>query len=335
MTHFKLRAVVTAGVAAVALGSLAACGSSGASANSGADAKSNGTVDVAVYPSFSSLGAHEALADGAFKTEGLKVRFVTVNTPADVAPLLSSGKVQFGLMDMTTPVLAAAKASTAPFVFDAPATKGTPLASDGWGSANIWVKKGSKITSLKDLAGAKFGIPQLNSQLWLDVRSNVDAAGGDSSKIQWVQIPDPAQNLTQIKSGQIDATTTAEPTGTSWGSDPDVSHLAGFVSNQGHIAYAFASTSAFAAKNADVVKKFERAIMTGNKSFNDLDTSAKAKLAGTVNSKWPADLLQHARYSTFGETPVTTDDVQFSIDRMKKYDMLDQGSALKATDLLP
>jgi len=328
MNRLKLSTLAAAGVAALSLGSLTACGSSDA-------APSDGTVKVAVFPSFSSLGAHEAMVDGAFKAQGLKVEFVTVNTPADVAPLLDSGQVQFGLMDMTTPVLAAAKASQAPFVFDAPATKGTPLTKDGWGTANVWVKKGSDVTSVKDLAGARFGIPQLNSQLWLDVRSNVDAAGGDSSKIQWVQIPDPSQNLAQIKSGQIDATTSAEPTGTGWASDPGVSHLAGFVSNEGHIAYSFASTSSFADKNAGVVKKFESAILAGNKDFNALDATGKAKLAGTVNDAWPKDLLTKARYSTFGEAPVSAADVQFSIDRMKKYDMLDSSSSLKATDLLP
>lgn len=330
MYRFKIRALALAGVAALSLGSLAACGSSGSSS-----AKSNGTIKVAVFPSFSSLGAFEAKADGAFKSQGLNVSFVTVNTPADVAPLLSSGQAQFGIMDMTTPVLAAAKASTAPFVFDAPATKGTPVASDGWGTANVWVKKGSKITSIKDLQNAKFGIPQLNSQLWLDVRSNVDAAGGDSSKIQWVQIPDPAQNLTEIKSGQIDATTSSEPTGTGWASDPGVSHLGAFVSNEGHIAYSFASTKQFAGANAAVLKKFQTAILQGNKDFNALDAAGKAKLAGTVNSKWPADLLTKARYSTFGEAPVTAEDVQYSIDRMKKYKMLDSSSSLKAADLLP
>jgi len=329
MNSIKLRALVTASVAALTVGSLAACGSS-----SDDKAAADGAIKVAVFPSFSSLGAYEAMADGAFEKEGLDVEFVTVNTPADVAPLLSSGQVQFGLMDMTTPVLAAAKATDVPYVFDAPATQGTPLV-DGWGTANVWVKKGSAITSVKDLENAKFGIPQLNSQLWLDVRTNVDAAGGDSSKIQWVQIPDPAQNLTQIKSGQIDATTSAEPTGTSWASDTAVSHLAGFVSNEGHIAYSFASTKKFVGKNADLVKKFESAILAGNAAFNGLDVDGKAKLAGTVNKKWPADLLIKARYSRFGTVSVAAEDVQFSIDRMKKYDMLEANSSLKATDLLP
>jgi len=332
MNRFPLRALVAASIAALSLGSLAACGSSG---SADANAATTGDIKVAVFPSFSSLGAHEALADGAFKAQGLNVSFVTVNTPADVAPLLSSGQVQFGLMDMTTPVLAAAKASKAPFVFDAPATKGTPVDSDGWGTANVWVKKGSKITSIKDLQNAKFGIPQLNSQLWLDIRSNVDAAGGDSSRIQWVQIPDPAQNVAEIKSGQIDATTSSEPTGTMLASDPGLTHLGGFVSNEGHLAYAYASTSDFASQNAALVKKFDAAIMKGNKDFNALATAAKAKLAAGVNSAWPAAALKKARYSTFSTTPVTASDVQFSIDRMKKYQMLDSSSSLTADDLLP
>lgn len=332
MNRTKFGAVAVAAVAALSLGTLSACGSS---ANGNAKAAATGTVKVAVFPSFSSLGAYEALADKTFQAQGLKVSFVTVNTPADVAPLLDSGQVQFGLMDMTTPVLAAAKASKAPYVFDAPATKGTPLGADGWGTANIWVKKGSKITSIKDLQSAKFGIPQLNSQLWLDVRSAVDASGGDSSKIQWIQIPDPAQNVAQIKSGQIDATTSSEPTGTSLGSDPGLTHLGAFVSNEGHLAYAFASTKDFAAKNAGVVNKFDTAIIAGNKAFNAKDNTAKAALAATVNSAWPAAVLAKARYSTFGEQAPSAADVQFSIDRMKKYSMIASGSSLKASDLLP
>lgn len=326
-----LRTLAAAGVAALALGSLSACGSD----DGNAEAVASGKLKVAVFPSFSSLGVQEAMDEGAFEDAGLDVEFVTVNTPADVAPLLSSGEVQFGLTDMTTPVLAAAKATEAPYVFVAPSTKGTPLTDEGWGTANVWVKKGSKMSSIKDLSTSKFGIPQLNSQLWLDVRSNVDAAGGDSSKIQWVQIPDPSQNLTQIKSGQIDATTSSEPTGTSWASDGGVEHLGGFVSNEGHIAYAFAATGEFASENAELVEKFETAIIAGNKTFGALDQAGKAQVAAKLNSKWTPELLNNARYSNFGEAPVATEDIQFTIDRMKKYDMLGADSKLQAADLLP
>lgn len=332
MNPRNLRTLTAVGVAALALGSLSACGSS---EDSNDKAVASGEIKVAVFPSFSSLGVQEAMDEGAFKDAGLKVEFVTVNTPADVAPLLSSGEVQFGLTDMTTPVLAAAKATEAPYVFVAPSTQGTPLTDDNWGTANVWVKKGSKITSIEDLSTSKFGIPQLNSQLWLDVRSNVDAAGGDSSKIQWVQIPDPSQNLTQIKSGQIDATTSSEPTGTSWATGNGVEHLGGFVSNAGHIAYAFAATNKFATENADLVQKFEDAIIEGNKSFGALDQSGKAKVAAKLNSKWTSELLNKARYSNFGEVSVSTEDIQFTIDRMKTYDMLGADSKLQATDLLP
>lgn len=327
-----LRTLAAAAVAAVALGSLSACGSDG---DSNDEAVASGKLKVAVFPSFSSLAAHTAMNEGYFEAEGLDVEFVTVNTPADVAPLLSSGEVQFGLMDMTTPIMAAAKATEAPFTFVAPATLGTPLTDDGWGTANVWVKKGSKIKTVKDLSTSKFGVPQLNSQLWLDVRSNVDAAGGDSSKIQWVQIPDSAQSLAQVKSGQIDATTSAEPTGSAWAKDPAIEHLSGFVSNQGHIAYSFTSTKAFAQKNAELVADFDNAVREGNKTFNALDQKGKAELAATVNDKWTPELLNAARYSRFGEETVSVDEVQFSIDRMKKYDMLGADSKLQAADLLP
>ena len=42
-------------------------------------------------------------------------------------------------------------------------------------------------TSVEDLPGHRFGVPALNSQIWLDLRTAVDEAGGDSSKIKWVE----------------------------------------------------------------------------------------------------------------------------------------------------
>lgn len=327
MSRRTTRRVALATAVTLTATALAACGSS--EENSGTDGK----LKVAVFPGFISLGVYQAQADGAFERHGLDVTFVTANTPADIAPQLSSGQVQFGAMEMVTPVMAAAKAQTPPFVLSAPAIKGTPI-KDGWGTGNFFTKKGSSIKSVKDLTGKKFSIPQLNGQVWLDVRSAIDKAGGDSSKVQWVQIPDPAQSLAQVKSGQVDATTSMEPYGTMWGTDPGVQQMAGFVSNEGHIAFAYASTSEFAKKNPELVKKFTAAVLEGNKSFNALDPQKRAALALKINDKWPKDLLPKARYSLMSEEAVSVKDMEYSVTRMKKYGMLDKSSSLDPAKLV-
>ena len=202
------RRVTAAAAAGAALLFASACGGGGGAA--AGDGFKSDTLKVGVFPSFNAVSAYTKQVQTSLKKDNLKVSYVTVATPADAAPQLIGGKLQFALMDMTTPILAASQGTA--FTLVAPGAEGTPVEKDGWSTANIWVKKDSDIKSIKDLSGHKFGVPSLNSQIWLDVRTAVDRAGGDSSKIKWVETGRTGVDL--LKAGNIDATTTAEPGGT-------------------------------------------------------------------------------------------------------------------------
>jgi ABC-type nitrate/sulfonate/bicarbonate transport system substrate-binding protein len=324
----SFRRITSAAIAAAALLATSACGGGGAASSEGFEGD---TIKVGVFPSFNAVSAYTDEVKSSLKDDGVKVEFVTVATPADAAPQLIGGKLQFALMDMTTPILAASQGTS--FALVAPGAEGTPLLEDSWSTANIWVAKDSDIKSVKDLPGHTFGVPALNSQIWLDLRTAVDEAGGDSSKIEWVETG--RTGVEQLKAGNVDATTTAEPSGTASAKDPDMRHLTGYVSAGGDLGYAFVSTKQFAESNGDLVKKFQDAIVDGNKAFNAMDADAKAAVGQLVIPDAPAELLKAARYPVFQEDEITSENIQAAVERMKKYGMLEDSNAPSAEDLLP
>ena len=318
---WRVKAAVAAVAAALAL---TACGGgSGASS-----AKNDGSITVAVFPSFNALGAHAAEIEGTFEKQGLDVKFVTVATPAEATPQLIGGKVDFALMDAISPVIARSK--NVPLVLVAPGATGTAVGDDGMGVGNFFVAKDSKVGSIKDIENATFGIPQTKSQVWVDVRTVVDEAGGDSSKIKFVEGPN---TLAALKSGSVDVVTTAEPGGTAALSDPDIKLLSGFVSGKvGELAYNYGTTEQFAKKNPDTVEKFSTAILEANKLLNSTD-GLSAEIAETYVDA-PAALLAKAHFQKFGEQPITAENVEQSIDRVLRYGLIEKADAPSAADML-
>lgn len=321
------RRIALGAIAAATLLVVSACGGGGG----GSKSFKGDTIKVGVFPSFNAVAAYTDKVKSSLESDGLKIQYVTVATPADAAPQLIGGKVQFALMDMTTPILAASQGTQ--FTLVAPGAEGTPVDKDGWSTANIWVRQDSDIKSIKDLPGHKFGVPSLNSQISLDLQTAVDQAGGDSSKIEWVETG--RTGIDQLKAGNVDATTTAEPGGTAASKDPALRHLTGYVSAGGNLGYAYVATKQFAASNPDLVKKFQDAILAGNKEFDAMSTAEKAVVGQQVMPDAPAPLLQAARYPVFQQDKITSSNIEAAVARMKKYGMLQGSKAPTAGDLLP
>jgi NitT/TauT family transport system substrate-binding protein len=273
-------------------------------------------IKIGVFPSFNALGAHAAEYIGAFEDEGLTVEFVTVGTPADVIPQLGT-QLQFGLSDMTVPIQATDKGM--PLQFVAPGSMGTPLNDDNWGSANLWVSENSEFKTVADLENATFGIVQLNSQLWIDVRAAVDDAGGDSSKMTFVETPG-ATAIPALANGDIDATTTAEPSGTRAKATPGIKHLEGFVTAGGDVGFGFIAQKSFVDANPNTAAAFQRAILKGNVWANANPEEVVDVAVGYVDA--PRELLAASIYPLLSEEPVSAKSVANAIERMSRYGVL-------------
>lgn len=307
-----------AAVAAVALlASTAGCGSSD-DANSGG-AKGD-KLNVAVFASLNGVPTFAADEKGLFAEDDFDVTIKTAKTSSEMVPQLLGGKVDLALVDMATSLVAASQGID--IVYVAAATNGgVPAGQEEFSFANLWATKDSKLTSLADLTGKTVGVPQIKSQPWVDIRGSVDAAGGDSSKIKFIEAPD---TLAALKSGQVDATITSEPLGTIERAKGELKVLGPVNSGGGNTAYVWIATRAWAEKHADLVAEFTDTIRAANTQVNadaDLRVATAASVLGA-----PAEVLKNAAFPVYAEKPLTAEDLDKSIQYMDKYDMFEKGA---------
>ncbi|MCD2115042.1 MULTISPECIES: ABC transporter substrate-binding protein [Rhodococcus] len=311
----------------LALGALASLALTACGGSSDADTAGDGTVRVAVFPSFNALGPRTADLEGVFDKHGLDVELVTVATPGEATPQLLGGKIDFALMDMVSPIIA--KTEGVDLVMAAPGAVGAAAKDDGLTSGRFWVRADSPIQSVADLENATFGIPQTKGQLWLDVREAIDNAGGDSSKTEFVEVPN---TLAALRSGSVDVVTTAEPSGTATLNDPDLRVLDHFVNAGGDLSYAYVTTPRYAAENAENVEKFRDAVVEANTMLAEQDGLA-AEVAATYIEVDPA-ILSQAIYPKFPTTPITEDNIDSTLDRMVRYGLVQEADAPAPGDMI-
>lgn len=312
---------------AIAVGALAAVALTACGGSSDADPDSDSSIRVAVFPSFNALGPRTADLEGLFDKHGLDVELVTVATPGEATPQLLGGKIDFALMDMVSPIIA--KTEGVDLLMVAPGAVGTGPEDGGIGVGNFWVAEDSDIRTVADIENATFGIPQTKGMLWLDVRAAIDEAGGDSSKTEFVEVPN---TLAALRSGSVDVVTTAEPSGTATLGEEGIKPLAPFVNAGGDLAYSYVTTPRYAAENAETVDKFRDAIVEANTMLVEQDGLA-AEVASTYIEADP-ELLSRAVYPKFLTTPIGEDNVQSAIDRMVRYQLVDEADVPAPADML-
>lgn len=292
-----------------------------------ADTGSTDSIRVAVFPSFNALGPRTAELEGIFEKYDLDVELVTVATPAESTPQLLGGKIEFALTDLIPPILAYTEGVQLTMV--APGAIGTEPDETGMGVGNLWVRADSDIQTVADIENATFGIPQTKGQLWVDIRETVDKAGGDSSKIEFVEVPN---TLAALASGSVDVVTTAEPSGTANLDNPEIRRLAPFVNAGGGLAYAYVTTPQYAAEHPEVVTKFRDAIVEANVMLSEQDGLA-AEVAATYIEMDP-NILDRSMYARFLTEPINEQHVQTAIDRMVRYGLINESDAPTPTDML-
>lgn len=289
-------------LAGLAVGSFlvaaSACGSSGGGGASDKNASSGGTttVKVGVIPIVDVAPLYLGQQKGFFSKRGLKLSMTTAQGGAAIVPGVVSGQFQFGFSNMTSLMIAQSQNVPVKAVVNGVASTG--VAGKDFGA--ITVKKGSPIKSAKDLEGKKVAVNTLKNINETAVRESVRKAGGDPSKVKFVELAFD-QMPAALDGGRIDAAMVVEPalaTVKSQGATEIASSLVD-VAKDLTVAMYFTSTQ-YEQKNPDVVKKFQEATAESlayadahpdevRQAVTTYTKIPAATLAQVTLPKWPAE----------------------------------------------
>ncbi|MFJ9707791.1 ABC transporter substrate-binding protein [Streptomyces sp. NPDC101234] len=263
----------------------AACGSSGGSSSTSPSSGGTTTVKVGIIPIVDVAPLYLGQKEGFFGKRGLKLSMTLAQGGAAIVPGVTSGQFQFGFSNVTS--LMIARSNGVPVQAIANGVASTGVAGKDFGG--LVVKKGSSITSPKQLEGKKVAVNTLKNINETAVRESVRKAGGDPDKVQFVELAFD-QMPAALDKGQIDAAMAVEPalaTMKLQGAAEIASPLVDVAQNL-TVAMYFTSTS-YAQKNPAVVKKFQEAVAE-SLSYADAHPDEVRQIV-TTYTKTPADVL--------------------------------------------
>ncbi len=301
------RGLAVALVGALAL-ALAACSGSGTPAPAGSAAPGGTTapaevtkITVGLIPIVDTGAFRLGVSKDFFKDKGLDVTVQDAQGGAAIVPAVMSGSNQVGFSNLSS--LIVAKERNLPVKLIAAGVATTGDTSNDFGG--ILAKGDSGITSAKDLAGKTVAVNTLKNIGDTTVRHAVEAAGGDPSAVNFVEMPFPDM-AGQLAGGNVDAAWAVEPyTSIMKGQGATVIdyNLAGFDKNL-QIGGFFVSEQ-YAASNPNVVTAFKDGLKQSNEyataNPEELRTflSTYTKIAPEVQKvvvmpKWPTSIDEAA-----------------------------------------
>jgi NitT/TauT family transport system substrate-binding protein len=183
---------------------LAALGA-GALAASAARAGATPALRVAYIPIENCAQVFYAKEQGFFESAGLDVQLQPIPYGSAIASAIAANSIDVGFAATVT--VATAHSRGLPFVFIAPANEFSARAKPTTG---IVVNATSTIRSARDLNGKIFGTAGLGSLAEFAPRAWIDANGGDSTTVKFVELPFSALP-DALASGRVDAAFIADP----------------------------------------------------------------------------------------------------------------------------
>jgi NitT/TauT family transport system substrate-binding protein len=263
----------------------AACGSSGGSSSTSPSSGGTTTVKVGIIPIVDVAPLYLGQKEGFYSKRGLKLSMTLAQGGAAIVPGVTSGQFQFGFSNMTS--LMIARSNNVPVQAIANGVASTGVAGKDFGG--LVVKKGSAITSAKQLEGKKVAVNTLKNINETAVRESVRKAGGEPDKVSFVELAFD-QMPAALDKGQIDAAMAVEPalaTMKLQGATEIASPMVD-VAKDLTVAMYFTSTS-YAKQNPDLVKRFQQATAE-SLAYADAHPDEVRQIV-TTYTKTPADVL--------------------------------------------
>ena len=214
------------------------------------------SISVAETAGIPSAFLEYGVQEGYFEDEGLEVSVDTSTGGAAAVPALVSGDIQFAGSNSVSALLAMGQGLPVSIV--APGTFGSETPEEDFSA--VFVSSDSDITRPADLDGSTVAVNTLENIGDLTISEVIDADGGDSSSVEFVEIGFPDM-LPALDRGQVDAAWLIEPFVTMGLEDENEPVLWPYVdSYPGLMVGSFLTTNQYAEENAEVVEAFQDAL---------------------------------------------------------------------------
>jgi len=201
------RRTVPAVIAAASALALAACSGSSGDPEPAASGEGGLTpVTVGVIPIVDVAPIYLGVQEGFFEDEGLDVTLELAQGGAAIVPAVASGEYQFGFSNISSLLLASQQGLPLKIVAPGNLTTGEP----GKDFSAVVAMPDAGIEDAADLEGRTVAVNTLNNIGDTTVRKVVDDAGGDPTKVEFVEMGFPDMPAA-VESGQVDAAWIVEP----------------------------------------------------------------------------------------------------------------------------
>lgn len=274
MTMLRTRLVSLITITALAV-STAGCG--GSNSSSGGKTTAVDKIKVGVIPIVDVAPIYLGKAQGFFSKRNIDVTLEQAQGGAAIVPAVVSGQYQFGFSNVVSLMLA--QAQNVPIKAVA---NGNNATADPKKDFGMLVVKDPAITTAKDLEGKTVATNTLKNIVDTSVKEIVKQAGGDSSKVKFVELgfPDMAAAL---DAGRVQGIFVVEPflsaaLAKGW-------HTVGsFAEVQPNLTIsAYFTSQQEIAKNADLVSRFTDA-MKESLAYADAHPDAVRQIVTTYTT---------------------------------------------------
>ncbi|MBW8739082.1 MAG: ABC transporter substrate-binding protein [Streptomyces turgidiscabies] len=306
------RRVLGVAAAVIMVVGVAGCGSSDP-ADSGPSSSDGGRttqVKIGIIPIIDVAPLYLGQKKGFFSSRGIELEMVSAQGGAAIIPGVVSDQFQFGFSNTTSLMIAQVKGVPIKSVVNGAASNGK-VGADVTGVA---VKKDSSVKSAKDLAGRTVAVNTLQNIGSTTVRESVRLAGGDPSKVKFVEMPFD-QMPAALDGGRVDAAWMGDPAMTTAKAQGARVVASPFAETDPKLTVATYFTSTKLVKQKpDLVKKFAEAMRESLQYATDHPDEARqtlttyTKIGGDVLNKltlpnWPAeiDMASLRKLASLGE----------------------------------
>jgi NitT/TauT family transport system substrate-binding protein len=205
LTKFSTAIGVAALLTVAACGGSSGGGGSASAGGSGGGAKLD-SVTVGAIPIVDVAPLYVGQKQGFFKDQNISLKIVNTTGGAAAVPGVVSGDFDFAFGNVVS--LIVAKSQNIPLKAIAEGNSST--GQDGKDFGGIVVPKGSPITSAADLAGKTVAVNNLKNIGDTTVRASIRKAGGDPTKVKFVELAFPDMPAA-VANKRVDAAWVVEP----------------------------------------------------------------------------------------------------------------------------